>query len=446
MKYLEVKIVVAADKIVFKIENTAINSSNMITNVYDLNKLHMEIRVSRIFQKVMNIRSTIVKSPIEIFDKDDFATLGDMLSKLLFEQEMLRETFANTTKFVNDTMGIRCRIFLEFDKNVREMAELPWEYIRFEKQYLAATARSGFDVIRKIYLSDELSSRDLPVAGRLNVVLIIADPETPDRALPNTEKEYLRDMFSALKKNAPDKFNYSIVTSPSRKNLVEKLREAIAKLSLNNEPYLIHFYGHARPDGVALSPGIDNAAQADWINDDYFAELFDEMGKNEMPAGFIFTACDSGKITQFAENRGVALHMLTHHQLHAVVAMQNEVISNVAIEFMRVVYQSLLDGAELAEAISKGRTYLGIKHDFGASTGDRGSYSNNAFGSPVVFSTSYKAIRFIMPSEQPEATPQNPTAIAQTASPAQAAAQASPASAPAGQWGNSTVNPQSGGL
>ena len=446
MKYLEVKIVVAADKIVFKIENTAINSSNTIADVYDLNKLHMEIRVSRIFQKVMNIRSTIVKSPIEIFDKDDFATLGDMLSKLLLEQEMLRETFANTTKFVNDSAGIRCRIFLEFDKNVREMAELPWEYIRFEKQYLAATARSGFDVIRKINISSDLNNRELPVTGRLNVVLIIADPETPDRALPNSEKEYLRDMFSALKKIAPDKFNYSIVTSPSRKNLVDKLREATAKLQLNlEEPYLIHFYGHARPDGVALSPGMDNAAQADWINDAYFAELFDEMAKNELPAGFIFTACDSGKITQFAENRGVALHLLAHHQLHTVVAMQNEVVSHVAIEFMRVVYQSLFDGAELAEAISKGRTYLGIKHDFGAATGDRGSYSNNAFGSPVVFSSSYKPLRFVNPAEKTEELSRNMEAPPPTSARPQAAS-ASSVSAPAGQWNNSPVNPQNGGL
>lgn len=442
MKYLEVKIVVAADKIVFKIENTAINSSNMIADVYDLNKLHMEIRVSRIFQKVMNIRSTIVKSPIEIFDKDDFATLGDMLCKLLLEQKDLRETFAINTKYVNDSTDIRCRIFLEFDKNVHEMAELPWEYIRFEKQYLAATARSGFDVIRKINLSDELSNRELPVAGRLNVVLIIADPETPDRALPNSEKEYLRDMFSALKKIAPDKFNYSIVSSPSRKNLVDKVREATGKLQLNNEPYLIHFYGHAKPDGVALSPGTDNAAQADWINDDYFAELFDEMSKNELPAGFIFTACDSGKITQFAENRGVALHMLAHHQLHAVVAMQNEVISNVAIEFMRVVYQSLLDGAELAEAISKGRTYLGIKHNYGASSGDRGSYSNNAFGSPVIFSSTYKPIRFVYPVEKEATSPGSIMAPPQTTTTTQASAAATSAS----QWSNSPVNPQSGGL
>jgi hypothetical protein len=78
------------------------------------------------------------------------------------------------------------------------------------------------------------------------------------------------------------------------------------------------------------------------------------------------------------------------------LAMQNEVISNVAIAFMQQVYQALLKGTDLAEAVSKGRTYLGTKHDYGGNAGDKGSYSNNAFGSPVLFCSTWKNLHFVV--------------------------------------------------
>ncbi len=394
----EVKIIVAADKIAFTIENTFIQSFQSHSDVYDLSKLYLEIRVSKIFQKVLNIRSAMVKSPIEIFDKEDFITLGDMLSKLLLDQKILHQNFSNTFKFINDSPDVRCRIFLEFDKNVREMAELPWEYMRFEKHYLAAHARSCFDLIRKINLGDEYDQRSFDIPEKMNIILVIADPGTPDRALPNSEKESLIDMMKGLKRNHPDTFNYGVVTAPTRKNLIEKIREARAGMGLTNEPFIIHFYGHAKPDAVALAPGKDNATAADWVSDAHFADLFDEMVPAEKPSVFVFTACDSGKITQFAENRGVALLMLAQHKLPAVLAMQNEVISNVAIAFMQEVYQSMLKGADLSEAVSKGRTYLGAKHEYHEQQ-DKGSYSNNAFGSPVLFSSTFKSLAFIAPAE-----------------------------------------------
>ena len=87
--------------------------------------------------------------------------------------------------------------------------------------------------------------------------------------------------------------------------------------------------------------------------------------------------------------------MLVQHKLLAVLAMQNEVVSNIAIAFMQEVYSALMKGSDLTEAVSKGRTYLGTKHDYSGMNGDKGSYSNNAFGSPALFSSTWKNLQFI---------------------------------------------------
>ena len=47
----EVKIIVAADKISFTIENAYIQSYQSHSDVYDLSKLYLEIRVSRILDR-----------------------------------------------------------------------------------------------------------------------------------------------------------------------------------------------------------------------------------------------------------------------------------------------------------------------------------------------------------------------------------------------------------
>jgi hypothetical protein len=223
---------------------------------------------------------------------------------------------------------------------------------------------------------------------------LLADPQTGGYALPEEEKAALRDLYKRLEAAAPEQFRYTILTQINRQNLLEKIKTGRAQLEIGNQPYIIHFYGHARPDAVALQPLKDNATEPDWVGDRAFAELFDELYPQEKPVFFAFTACDSGKITHFAENGGVALQLATQQKLLSVMAMQNEVLSSVALAFMEKLYQALLEGADVAEAVSKGRTYLGAKHPYEGRNAAKGAYSNNAFGSPVLFCTTEKDIRF----------------------------------------------------
>lgn len=403
MKYPEVRIKVESGLIEFDFKR---GNLSPIYHGYDLNKLYLEIRISKIFQKILNIRSAALGSKPEVFDREDFEVFGNMLEKLLFLPDPgmevdkvaskgingVKETFAREFKFVTDDDTVRWRIFLSFDKTVDEIAALPWEYLRYQNQFLGAAPRAKFDLVRKIQIRPELDEREFDIPGRLNILLIIADPGTPGYLLQKNEISNLLNMFSEIKDAHQVKFNFQKVTSPTRENFFEKITEAYEALELKNEPYFIHFYGHAKPGLVALTPTTDNADKPDWVEDTDFAELFDDLKKSELPAGLFITACESGKITQFSENRGVALQMLTRHELFAVLAMQNEVVSEVVIEYMKQIYSSLLMGDDLSEAVSKGRTSLGTNI-----TNTKKNYNNNAFGSPVLMLSTWQPVQFVLP-------------------------------------------------
>lgn len=419
MNYRNIKIYVENNKISLKIEASSNADAPLpvIPNNYNLEKLHLQIRVSKIFQKVLNIRRTMVKSEIEIFDREDFVILGNMLSNLLTlskdeenGKNILMEFFDMYYKEVIETPDqSRIRLFLEFDKNARELAELPWEYIRYKDTYLGAHPYNCVNLMRKIPLGAEYEDRQFTPPNRLSVILILADPGTPPYQIDQKEKNDLIGMLEHLKKRVDNsdkekdpawqeeksRFNFRVIESPHRKDLIDRLKEARQELDLQNEPYIVHLFGHARPDAVALAPQDEYSTEPDWVSDKNFAALFDKLIPSEKPPLFVMTACDSGKIVNFTENRGVAFQLLVQQKMMAVLAMQNEVLSSVAFSFMEKMYQALLDGADIAEAVTRGRSFLGADYF------DE-PYSNNAFGSPILFVSTDKLLHLIQPATASE--------------------------------------------
>ena len=108
-----------------------------------------------------------------------------------------------------------------------------------------------------------------------------------------------------------------------------------------------------------------------------------------------FQACDSAKIGSIQDSlRGVA-YEFTQLGIPAVVGMQNEINTSSSCAFFNKFYECILSGKDVAEAVTCGRDYLG--RQFNIKTD---AYTNNSFGSPVLFITTGEPIKLVK-SEKP---------------------------------------------
>src|SRR5690606_25404182 len=89
-----------------------------------LQKQKMELSVTRIFHKVLNKGKKELR---EIFEKNDFEVLGNVLFKILMaeEQQPVRNFFFDRLVVTTRDKRARCRIVLEFEDDALDFAALP---------------------------------------------------------------------------------------------------------------------------------------------------------------------------------------------------------------------------------------------------------------------------------------------------------------------------------
>jgi hypothetical protein len=143
------------------------------------------------------------------------------------------------------------------------------------------------------------------------------------------------------------------------------------------------------------------AEKISWVNDTTFASLFSSDSLDvRQPSIVFFQACDSAKIGVIENNlRGVG-YEFTRVNIPAVVGMQNEINTIQSNAFYYKVYECLLAGNDVAEAVTIGRDHLGTDHkDYAGQefqlVGE--PYKYNFFGSPVLFITTDEPVRLIRP-------------------------------------------------
>lgn len=370
------------------------------------NNIRVELGIAKVFHKVLNL----IKTERELFQKEDFELLGEMLSKIMFGRINNNDDIRNfIMKIVEQSLEINnlssktiCRIYLEFDQK-SNVAMLPWEYILYKTRsldvaksiYLSANLKSRFHLIRRV----KDNNYERPFSERLFIIVLVnvagnGDVEPPIDSRTG-ELKTIEKTFKALQ----DKFSNRLVVEYIESTPFNKIKQEVEEIykkweiEYQQKPsYAIHYLGHSMLDEqvgklVALS---GETGKPDWVEDKKFAAIFNEEKLNiEQPCMVCFQSCDSAKIGSFDNTlRGVAIEF-TKINIPAVIGMQNEINTAYSCAFFDRFYENILNEKDVAEAVTAGRDYLGREYN------DTDAYINNSFGSPVLFITTKEPIQII---------------------------------------------------
>jgi len=396
MNVKELRIIVQPDKIEI-IRSVGIPGKGIMNQEY----MKLELGIAKIFHKMLN-KYRLVSA----FDKNDYEILGKTLFKVLFFEPSVQKFFLNELEEVRESPDTYCRIYLHFNGLTGDIPELPWEYLLVEdadrkitELYLAADSNQRFDLIRIV--KENKISFTPKNDQKLNVALIVSNPRNqPEGRLP-LDTDELSNCFKRLNK----KFGIFINTNeredekPDFRNFENDLAEVIAPF--NGEPYVLHFYGHAQvKDKESMIAFTDENQNLAWISDKEFAAIFSSNTSIQKPQLIILQACESGQVCNAnTEDPGGLAYALAMNDIPAIVAMQNIVREDVSIDFIEQFYISLLNGEDVARAVTRGRQFLGcgIRR-----TGEKRKlneyYDNNTFGTPLLFISTIQPIR-LMPEK-----------------------------------------------
>ncbi|MBN8673479.1 MAG: CHAT domain-containing protein [Chitinophagales bacterium] len=363
--------------------------------------IKLELGIARIFHKVLNKHRLA-----NAFEKNDFEILGKTLYKILFFEEKIRKFFLDELAETRENPGSHCRIYLQFKGLVGDISELPWEYLLVDDEdrhisdfYVAADNSLKFDFIRCV---KENKGKFIPKAGqKLNVALIISNPRVEPEGRMKLEKDKLYKCFDRLKEKHGELLiiNERDNDKPDFNVFAGDLKEVISQFE--GEPYVLHFYGHAQVrDNEAMIAFTDDTENTAWIPDKELSEIFSEQSLLPKPELVILQACESGQVCSAdSDDPGGIAYCLAMKDIPAVVSMQNIVREDVSIAFIEQFYNAVLQGEDVAAAVTRGRQFLGCGNKM---TGEKRKvnefYDNNTFGTPVLFISTLQPIR-LMPEK-----------------------------------------------
>ena len=421
--YLNLRINIDNENICFTVDKNQASLLHFSLDDNDSanNNIRVEFGIAKVFHKVLNL----IKTERDLFQKEDFELLGEMLSKILFgkirnqndmknqfdsekQSEIDSRNFAmtvveTTLEISNPASNKICRIYLEFDKN-SSLAMLPWEYIRYKTRstkdsksiYLSANIKSRFHLIRRV----QENVTEIPKTDKLFIIVLVNVDGNKDAMPPidnrSGELQKIKINFEKLLNNHPESLIIKYIESTSFSEIKQEVEETYRgwedKYGLRPY-YALHYLGHSMLEkqiGKLVFKNADSG-KPDWVEDKLFASIFSEDNLEvNQPSLVCFQACDSAKIGSYdGKLRGVA-YEFTSISIPAVVGMQNEIDTPYSNAFFERFYDGILNAMDVAEAVTAGRDFLGRKFNV---IGD--GYVNNSFGSPVLFITTEEPIRII---------------------------------------------------
>ena len=416
--YLNIRINIKKEDICFtKDENPAPPSPfSLDDNDASTNNIRVELGIAKVFHKVLNL----IKTERDLFQKEDFELLGEMLAKILFGKisnpydvrNYIMKEVEQILEISNPSGNKICRIFLEFDQK-SGVAMLPWEYTLYKTRstkdsksiYLSANTKSRFHLIRRV----QENVCEFPEADKLFLIILVNVDGNRD-ALPPIDSRIgelskIKATFDKLLLDFPDSLVIKYIESTPFTNIKQEIEAIYRKWEKDygvRPYYALHYIGHSMLEKQIGKLVVKDAisGKPDWVEDRLFASLFSEESLEVgQPSMVCFQACDSAKIGNYNEKlRGVA-YEFTNINIPAVIGMQNEIDTPYSNAFFDRFYNSILSAKDVAEAVTAGRDYLGRKFNV---IGD--GYINNSFGSPVLFITTDEPIRILKAEIQVQTT------------------------------------------
>lgn len=352
----------------------------------------------------INLLAKLLHQHIEI-DKDDtisddlyqalLRAVGQELFSVLFVGD-LRGDVAQKLAELEDGEIDLLRIKLLFGGSEQSwLASLPWEYVRIPPGDEDVALNGAFLSKRaELVLSRRLTRgvrRELGDDCPLPVLLVCPNPTPPEGVEPGSEDWLepahpgnLVDRLKKAEKAGVIKLHELVEDPPEDPDpdyewvTRDRLRTAMKE---RPGPVLVHFVGHGRRHngrGELLFSKSDGTR--DWVSDERFADI---VGLGSALKLVFLQACESALPDPYVSFSGVAASVAARG-LPAVVAMQYRINADIATEFAKSFYDSLLDeNAPVDLAVERGREAIEKRLD---------ESEQFLFGLPVLYLSSHNGI------------------------------------------------------
>ncbi len=284
---------------------------------------------------------------VQISEPQFAQEMGELLRQFLFPPQ-IQEEFSKSLNVsrAKGKEGIRVR--LNINQELAEMYQVPWEYCRDDKSFLALNADTP--LVR--YIPTNREPAPISVPNTVKILLAWANPKDLDTLDVQSEIDAVKDALAHF--TADGRVVIEELPDATPNALVSKVRQS--------PPDIFHFIGHGallKSGGGALA--LDNGRSAHVLLDgDRMLRLF-QGGDTKL---IILSACQSGATSDKAEKSSSAeafmglAPKLVWGGLPAVVAMQYDLPNLAARPFMQTLYEFLALGRPLDTAVTEARIGL----------------------------------------------------------------------------------------
>ena len=311
------------DKIVIEYINKGGRSENLGV------PLDIADEVNDVISELENLLGVSLRSTQRAIDGSVFETFGRRLSDLLFSQRGLSDALRSAYEQAQQDGKSGFRIMLDIQSE--ELVNIPWEYLYIPEEIsnTPPALNSRFPLVRTIDGIDP--NRDLIIEPPLRILGMTSSPRDFIQLDVDKERQRMEEALS-------DWIDRGLVWIDWLEDgQLTTLRRACHP---DNEYHLFHFIGHAefdqkRNEGCILLE--DENGRTQRVYGQRLAFTLDQCPS----LNFAFlNACETG-VTGANPYSGVVTSLLKHN-IWAAVAMQFPIPDDVAVNFAREFYKSLL--------------------------------------------------------------------------------------------------------
>jgi len=280
--------------------------------------------------------------------------LGTRLFQTLFEQENMFTILQQDLEDAHEAER-SLRIRLHFGEDVAELAELPWEYLHHPQRGFLALSKQT-PIVR--YIKLDYARKAKPVVPPLHILPVISNPIDPNLPALDVEQEW-QHLQQALD---PMNDQLQIQLDPNPVATVNAIRERLQ----DDQVHVVHFIGHGYFDKEQKIGGLifeDEHGNAHKVNADELCRVLQDQQQIRL---LFLNACNSAQSDRDDAFAGTA-QRLVKEGLPIVLAMQQQITDNAAIQLARQFYQSIAAGYPVDVGITAARKeiqLLGNQHEW----------------------------------------------------------------------------------
>jgi hypothetical protein len=272
----------------------------------------------------------------------DLQHLGGRLFEMVVQGSVRDMFFEATGRFYADA-GFASQ-FMPFEIIVEDyaVAGWPWEYM-FNPRRREFLCQEFHPISRDIFERTPLIVRER-AKGKLRILLIVGVlPQDPE-ITPEDEIEHIQKVFSTYL--ATEDVEIQPIQGRDAVDVEKRLQEG--------DYDIVHFYGHAAYDAARDEGYLKLDRGADRVPDRWYASVFaSALARHNIGLVFL-NACETGRASDVLDRSSVAGALLAKG-VPAVIATQFTMPDNASHKFSSLVYNGLVLGRPLTDAMRDGR-------------------------------------------------------------------------------------------